>query len=242
MNSIIPFKKNIIFKTKINEITDISLTHDYKILDNMIEGELYLSGTYKMTEASLINEEYYYNIPFSIALSDRINKDTINLKLESFDYKIDGDTLSLSVNLEMEAEEILKEEKEDDRNLLDSFNDFKDELVEKLGLEKETEDKKEELKELEEKEELKDEENKEEKVEVKESNTKVEDGTIDGLLSNLDDKSSYITYKVHIVRNGDTIETISDKYNVSIDNIKEYNNVETINVGDKILVPYIYNE
>ena len=35
MNSIIPFKKNIIFKTKINEITDISLTHDYKILDNL---------------------------------------------------------------------------------------------------------------------------------------------------------------------------------------------------------------
>ena len=217
MNSIIPFKKSIIFKTKINEITDISLTHDYKILDNMIEGELYLSGTYKMTEASLINEEFYYNIPFSVALSDRIDKDTINLKLESFDYKIDGDTLILDVNLELEAEEIIKE----DRNILDNFNDFKDELVDKLGL-----DKVEEIK----------------SVEVKEEKTNANNETINGLLSNLDDKSSYITYKVHIVRNGDTLETISDKYNVSIENIKEYNNTETINVGDKILVPYIYNE
>ena len=225
MNSIIPFKKNIIFKTKINEITDISLTHDYKILDDIIEGEFYLSGTYKITEASLVNEEYYYNIPFSIALSDRINKDTINLKLESFDYKVDGDTLSLSVNLDMEAEE-----KEEDRNLLDNFNDFKDDLVEKLGL-----DKKEE-------ENVVVNEKVDKKVEVKESNTEISNDTINGLLSNLDDKSSYITYKVHIVRNGDTIETISDKYNVSIDNIKEYNNVETINVGDKILVPFIYNE
>lgn len=237
MNSIIPFKKNIIFKTKINEITDISLTHDYKVLDDMIEGEFYLSGTYKMTEASLINEEYYYNIPFSIALSDRINKDTINLKLESFDYKIDGDTLYLSVNLEMEAEEI-----KEDRNLLDNFNDFKDELAEKLGLDKKKEDDEKD-------ENLVQEEKQEEKiedvtkdVEVKENDTEVTKGTISGLLSNLDDKNSYITYKVHIVRNGDTIETISDKYNVSIDDIKEYNNVETINIGDKILVPFIYNE
>lgn len=240
MNSIIPFKKNIIFKTKISEITDISLTHDYKILDDMIEGEFYLSGTYKMTEASLINEEYYYNIPFSIALSDRINKDTINLKLESFDYKIDGDTLYLSVNLEMEAEEI-KEEKED-RNLLDNFNDFKDELAEKLGLDKKKEnDEKDENLVQEEKQEEKVEDVTKD-VEVKENDTEVTKDTISGLLSNLDDKNSYITYKVHIVRNGDTIETISDKYNVSIDDIKEYNNVETINIGDKILVPFIYNE
>ena len=209
MNNIIPFKKSIIFKTKINEITDISLTHDYKILDNMIEGELYLSGSYKMTEASLINEDFYYNIPFSIALSERINKDTINLKLESFDYTIEGDTLILNVNLEMEAEEIVKEE----RGLVDDFNDFKDELTEKLGL-----DKKEEVKE------------------------EVNEETINGLLSNLDSDSSYIKYKVHIVRNGDTIETISDKYNVSIDDIKEYNNVDIINIGDKILVPFVYNE
>lgn len=213
MNNIIPFKKNIIFKTKINEITDISLTHDYKILDNMIEGELYLSGTYKMTEASLVNEEFYYNIPFSIALSDRINKDTINLKLDSFDYKIDGDTLSLDVKLDMEAEEL------EERNFIDDFNDFKEELTEKLGLDK-----------------------KEETVELKEEKTEVKDETINGLLSNLDTNSSYITYKVHIVRDGDSIETISDKYNVSIDNIKEYNNIDSINIGDKILVPFIYNE
>ena len=29
---------------------------------------------------------------------------------------------------------------------------------------------------------------------------------------------------------------------VSIENIKEYNNVDTINIGDKILVPFVYNE
>ncbi len=210
MNSIIPFKKNIIFKTQISEITDISLTHDYKILDDMIEGEFYLSGTYKMTEASLINEEYYYNIPFSIALSERIDKDTINLKIDSFEYKIDGDTLSLSVKLDMDADE-LKEE----RSIIDD-------IKEKLDIDEELP--------------------KEDNADIKEIKEEVSESTIKGLLSSIDESNSYITYKVHIFRDGDSIESISKKYNVSIEDIKEYNDIDMINIGDKILVPYNYNE
>lgn len=232
MNSIIPFKKNIIFKTQIKEITDISLSHDYKILDDIIEGEFYLSGAYKMTEASLVEEDFYYNIPFSIALSERIDKNTINLKLESFEYKIDGDTLSLSVTLNMEAEEIEKE----DRNIID---DIKEGIAEKLGL-VDKEEKEEEK--VEEEKEEESEQQEEDVSEIKEVETKVDEDTISGLLSNIDETKSYITYKVHIFREGDSIESISEKYNVSVDDIKEYNNVNTINIGDKILVPYIYNE
>ncbi len=234
MNSIIPFKKNIIFKTQINEITDISLSHDYKVLDDIIEGEFYLSGTYKMTEASLIEEDFYYNIPFSIAISERIDKNTINLKLESFEYKINGDTLSLNVNLNMEAEEI-KEEKEN-RNIID---DIKEGIEEKLGLN----DNKDEEKKDDVKNEIEDNTIIEEKeANVNEVKTELNDNTIDGLLSTIDESKSYITYKVHIFREGDSVESISQKYNVSIEDIKEYNDINTINIGDKILVPYIYNE
>ena len=234
MNSIIPFKKNIIFKTQINEITDISLYHDYKALDDIIEGEFYLSGTYKMTEASLIEEDFYYNIPFSIAISERIDKNTINLKLESFEYKINGDTLSLNVNLNMEAEEI-KEEKEN-RNIID---DIKEGIEEKLGLN----DNKDEEKKDDVKNEIEDNTIIEEKeANVNEVKTELNDNTIDGLLSTIDESKSYITYKVHIFREGDSVESISQKYNVSIEDIKEYNDINTINIGDKILVPYIYNE
>ena len=230
MNNIIPFKKNIIFKTQISEITDISLSHDYKILDDIIEGEFYLSGTYKMTE------EFYYNIPFSIALSERIDKDTINLKLDSFEYKINGDTLSLSVNLNMEAEEV-KEERSIIENIKDGIDEIKEGIAEKLGLQDDKEDNIEEPKMEEVKEELD-----EEKTNIKKIKSEVNDNTINGLLSTLDESGSYITYKVHIFRNGDSIESISQKYNVSIEDIKEYNDVNTINIGDKILVPYVYNE
>lgn len=63
MKEIIPLKKDIIFKTKIGEITNISLEHDYKILDDLVEGEVNINGTYKMTEASVIDEEFEYKVP-----------------------------------------------------------------------------------------------------------------------------------------------------------------------------------
>lgn len=105
MNNIIPFKKNIVFKTKIHDITDISLTHDYKVQEDMVEGDFFLSGTYKMTEASMINEEFFYKIPFSIAVSDRIIKESINLKLDDFKYSFKDDTVVLNIDVDMEYEE-----------------------------------------------------------------------------------------------------------------------------------------
>ena len=36
MKEIIPLKKDIIFKTKIGELTNISLDHDYKINEDII--------------------------------------------------------------------------------------------------------------------------------------------------------------------------------------------------------------
>lgn len=226
MNNIIPFKKSIIFKTNIAEITDISLTHDYKVLEGMVEGEFYLSGTYKMTEASIINEEFYYNIPFSIALGDRIKKETINLKLDDFKYSFKDDTFMLNVDLNMEYEEDEIENTiiEDERSI--------DEVIEEI--------KEENIKEQEKEEEIELDMDTETKINSVES--EVNNSTINNLLSNVNNTNEFTTYKVHIVRNDDTFESIAAKYNVSLDNIKEYNKNETINVGDKILVPYIYNE
>ena len=52
-----------------------------------------------------------------------------------------------------------------------------------------------------------------------------------------DSDNEYITYNVHIVRNMETLESICETYHTNIDLIKEYNNIETINIGDKIIIP-----
>ena len=101
MNEIIPFKKSILFKTAISSISDINLSYDYKIYDDIIEGNFDLYGSYKMTEASVNTEEFIYNIPFSIALSDRIDKNSINLELDNYNYNIKKDVLELDINLKL---------------------------------------------------------------------------------------------------------------------------------------------
>ena len=55
-------------------------------------------------------------------------------------------------------------------------------------------------------------------------------------------EDKYYTYVVHIVKEEETIETLSLKYNVSLDIIKEYNEITDIKQGDKILIPLLNDQ
>lgn len=48
---------------------------------------------------------------------------------------------------------------------------------------------------------------------------------------------SYVEYNIYILRDGDTIDTILDKYNTTIDKLKEYNDLDDLKLGDKIIIP-----
>ena len=225
MKEIIPLKKDIIFKTKVAEVTSINLEHDYKILDDMVEGTVYLSGSYKMTEASVIEEDFVYNIPFSIAISKRINKDTIKIEIDDFKYSTSKDVMKVDISLELtcdeeRVEEKIKEEKEIDLednitnidfdNYMDDY--FKDESKDIQITEKDSD------------------------------NTNIENN-INNLTQNIiNNENKYYTYKVYIVRQGDTIENICSKYNVQIEDLLEYNDINNISLGDKIIIPYINND
>lgn len=52
---------------------------------------------------------------------------------------------------------------------------------------------------------------------------------------------SYMTYKVYIVREGDTIESILEKYAVTLEQVTKYNVINELNIGDKIIIPYEKN-
>ena len=71
MRQIIPFKKELLFKTKVSEITSISLEHTLYLKEsNLISGEFHISGDYKMTSASINREKFYFTLPFEINLDD----------------------------------------------------------------------------------------------------------------------------------------------------------------------------
>lgn len=50
---------------------------------------------------------------------------------------------------------------------------------------------------------------------------------------------NYITYKIHIVKSDDTIDAILSKYNMSLEELKEYNEISTLQLGDKLIIPII---
>lgn len=47
----------------------------------------------------------------------------------------------------------------------------------------------------------------------------------------------YITYHVHIVREGESLESIASAYGVTTEIIKEYNHIETLEFKSKLIIP-----
>lgn len=222
MTELIPLKKDIIFKTKIGEITSIDVEHDYKVKNDVVEGKLTLKGTYKMTEASLLEEDYYYEIPFSIAIGENIIIDSINVDISDFKYEIDKDILRVNTELEFTCEkEPVMEDITNDFNDLENF--FTEEIKEEPIIEKES---------------IIINENK--NITLNEENNDIDAYTaLDNITNNIiNNEEVYNTYKVYIVREGDTVDTICAKFNIRHDIFKEYNSFD-INIGDKVIIPFI---
>ena len=211
MNQKIEFKKDCILKTYASEITDISLTHDYKINEDTIEGYFDVSGEYKITKSSVGTEAFLYTVPFTIALSSLIDKDTISVTIDDFSYELEKDVLHLKMLLNMCYEEVKKEEE------VSSIEDF----IEENNLEEEIIE--------------------EPITTLKNEETTVTESNMDNIFNSIKN-NGYSKYKIYIMREEDTIESIALKYNVSVENIKEYNNLSEIATNSKIVIPYIENE
>ena len=68
---------------------------------------------------------------------------------------------------------------------------------------------------------------------------KIDESTKQDILNSIKmEEDSYVTYHVHIVKEGETIESICKMYTINTSIINEYNNITEINVGDKILIPF----
>lgn len=208
MKQIIPLKKDITFKSTIGDLSNLNLDHDYKINDDIISGTVAISGTYKMTEASVVEDDFYYTVPFSIAISNRIKKDTIKIEIDDFKYEIEKDILKVNIDLLLTCDEN-EEEVENDLNIDNYIDDYFNSEVE------------------------------EEKATVSDVKTDINiNNEINNITNNLiNNEEKYYTYKVYIVRSGDTIEDICSKYNISYEELKSYNDLSEINVGDKIIIP-----
>ena len=60
---------------------------------------------------------------------------------------------------------------------------------------------------------------------------------VKSLFDNLDDNETYTTYKIHIITENDTIESIMVDYQVTKEQLEDYNSLADIKIGDKLIVP-----
>ena len=235
MKQIVPFKKELPFKTKVSDITSISLERKIEILDSgIITGTFYITGDYKMNEGSINRDEFSFDLPFDITLDPRYDISTVKADIDDFYYDvINSDTLSVNIDLFIEAE-YLPEDVTKEEDTLDEKAEAEE--IEEVRVEElKNDDVKEDIQVLEEK--------KEEIMgkigteEIKEETRDNDNITASDLFSNLDDSETYTTYYVYIVKEEDTIDKILVKYSISKEEFENYNDITNIKPGDKVIIP-----
>ena len=226
---IVPYEKEIVFNTKIKEICSISLEYEANVLDEELSGDFILVGDYKIHELSVNKEPFKYRIPFSIELSDNIIRDSIKHDINNFTYEIiDDDTLKVNIEFNI-TYEVVEDKIKEEEKLEKQENTLEEKEVKEDSEQSEkrnhiaTLDKKEDIKEIKE----------EKEKEFTEANTP--DNII--LNNSLNTVNTYVTYHIHILDDGESIDSISLKYNIPIDVLKEYNDNIKWEKGSKVLIP-----
>ena len=231
MKKIVPFNNVLSFKTKVSEITSISLEHEIQKSDDAISGKFIIEGDYKNLIGDIETEKFSFELPFDIALGVRYERDNMVVDIDDFRYElIDSNRLKVNIDLYIdgdiipEEEEVIDEKRgilkemdeiegdsriDMDNDFLEDTIDFSKNIIE--GINKEP-------------------------MET-EASTIVNENNNINIFGNISDNETYATYKVYTVMDTDTIDGIISKYNISKELLREYNNIEDIKSGDKLIIP-----
>lgn len=239
MKKKINIEKRIDFPTMVGEITAISLEKDLKFVsEDEIEGNLILSGKYKLTEASRLEEDFNYKIPISINLMEKLDINTCTIEISNFTYDMQKENIMIcTIELLIDGLELLEEEnRECDGDIKEIEIPVKEE-INKIVQTKETEkETNEENTTIEEKKEVI---SKEKAMEIADKKIAKTDMNIFNIN---DDTETYGTLLVYIVKENETINTIITKYKTTVEELEKYNNLKDLTTGTKLIIPLINEE
>lgn len=236
MHKIIPFKKEMPFKSEVSEITSISLEHTlHKEKENLVTGIFTISGDYKVIDTSNIIDHFSFEIPFDIQIDDKYDLSAANIDIDDFYYEmINNKSLMIHIDVildKIEEKEMARTEKEEaieelekvEKELLKTPKEIK---IEKCEEEKIVPEKIEENH-IEER-------NMESKVSAAEE--------VSNIFDTFENESTSSIYKVYMVKEEDSLESISAKYKIGKEELEKYNNIKEIKKGDKFIIPTVESE
>ena len=250
MRQIVNVEKEIVFKTMLGEVTSISLEDNLSFVnDSEVEGNLIISGTYKMTEASTLEEEFNYKVPVEIMLTTNLEEDKRNVVINNFTYEIvNEEALLIRVELLIEGLEKIEvddtneeeieilddntlEEVRGDREVNDDTNEVlstnleDDDSLPSMEGAKEVEDVIEVVKNVDNIDDEEDNKSKEVMNSIFESFANTEE--------------TYATYSVYILRENETLAEVITKYKITREELSEYNDLDNLRVGSKLIIPSV---
>ena len=241
MKKIVPFRKEINFKTNIAEITSISLEHTLKVDDYLVDGDFIVSGEYKMADISTNTEKFSFDLPFNISIDEKYLLDKVTVDIDDFYYEIINDK-TLVVNIDVLLNNL------EEKPLMEVVNVKEENLREDISTEVKCEETHEEkiIETVEFKEKKVDEiyEDLKEEHPIKMIEDKImpvtkerkEFSEVD-IFNSFEDTENFSTYRVYIVREGDMIDSIIEKYNTNKELLEKYNDLKEIKIGDKLIIP-----
>ena len=250
MKQIISFEKEIAFKTMIGEVTSISLEHTLSFQGpSTISGDMIVSGTYKMTEASTLEEDFQYAIPVDIMLTKELEEDNRSIAIHNFTYDIrNEDTLHLYIDVLVKGREVIELE-EDEEEVIEPVREEQPKIDEEQ-VKDTTNDNQELLTDIEVEESQKVIDNiintdkKEEPVIKNDTQEEIKTTTDTKVMNSIfsafaNTEETYTTYSVYLLRENDSIENIIENYGVTREELSYYNDLDNLNVGSKIIIPTV---
>ena len=251
MQKVISFDKTLDFKTMVGEVTSISLDPKLEFSDDStISGELVISGKYKLTAASRLEDDFLFHLPVEIVLTESLDEETRRVSIDDFRYEVEKDD-SLLCHIDLLVEGVEKIQVDDDCEDEDIYRHSDDLRVESVHEELPLE----EVQSLGGKLISNDEESSHMEREIKidsvseglaekqsvSSDVEEVDSAnqdVGSLFSSFKDSDeTFATYSVYIVRQNDTIESIMEKYQVSREDLDNYNDLGNLTIGMKIIIP-----
>ena len=234
MKKIVPFKKDMLFNSNVSEITSISLEHSLKVQENnSINGKFIIAGEYKMSDSSINTESFNFELPCNINLDDRYDLSNVLVDIDDFYYEIVNSNI-LEVNIDVLIDKL--EEKQVEQEFLNEIEMPSAKLpdLDEVREENIVESEKTNI------------ENKEKQNYNTVNDRCIEEEDLNSVTTIFDNFNenleTYQTYKVYIVREGDTLDSIIQKYGITKEELEQYNDLSDINLGDKIIIPDFNNE
>ncbi len=247
MRKNVSFEKRIDFPTMVGEISAISLEEDLKFInESSIEGNLILSGKYKLTEASRLEEDFNYKLPIEISLTEKLDISTSKVEISNFTYKMMDENIMLcNIELLIEGLELLDESRECDSDVSEIEIPIKEDIDKVINNEfiNDTDTLESDVL-LKENNEVKYDKRDDIVVTKKEvaetidinKDDKVENTSIFNIN---EDSETYGTLLVYIVRENETINSIITKYNTTIEELEKYNDLKDLSIGTKLIIPLV---